>query len=216
MNPFPNHSSLTLLPEGAVFLKNTSTLVVADIHLGKSAAFRSHGLPVPEGDTAHDLLRLIELSRNYQAAHLVIAGDLFHSPSGITSELKTELRNFLTELGVPLTLVVGNHDVRIAPMNLPFSAVPHLDPEENIRIIHDPADIGAGKFHISGHWHPVVKISDGRRPALRLKCFVCRNETLVLPAFGSFTGGTLVHPLPDDRLFVALRATVLELPQELV
>ncbi len=216
MNPFPENPSIILHPEGAAFLSVSSTLVVADVHLGKSAAFRAKGLPVPEGDNARDLARLLALVEKSAAAHLVIAGDLFHAPSGITPELETALGGFISELGIPVTLVAGNHDVKIKQLPPQLRNVPHLDLAGNCRVIHDPAHASGKQLHLSGHWHPVVKIPDGKRTSLRLPCFLLRGNTLVLPAFGSFTGGAIVKPMAGDRIFVALRENVVELPPALV
>ena len=216
MNPFLEIPSIALLPEGAVFLSDSATLVVADVHLGKSAAFRAQGLPVPEGDTVRDLQRLLELARKSHAAHLVVAGDLFHAPAGITPLLESAVAEFIAELGLPITLVVGNHDTKLKQIPSQIHAVTSLNLEKSICVIHDPAHASGDKLHLSGHWHPVVRIPDGRRTSLRLPCFLYRNSTLVLPAFGSFTGGAILSPAPDDRVFVALREQVVELPPGLI
>lgn len=212
MFPFTNIPSLSLLAEGAVFLTDGSILVVADIHLGKSAAFRARGLPVPEGDTARDLRRLSALGKKCGARHLVIAGDLFHAPSGITPELETALADFIKELSIPVTLVVGNHDAKVAKLPAGLNCVQHLDVGGGVRIVHDPAHAVGDTFHLCGHLHPVVNVRDGKRTSLRLPCFIFRNHTLVLPAFGSFTGGAPMKPEAEDRVFVTLRDTVVELP----
>ena len=44
------------LPERAAFWRDASTLLVADCHFGKTASFRRHGLPVPEGSTADEII----------------------------------------------------------------------------------------------------------------------------------------------------------------
>ena len=62
----------------------------------------------------------------------------------------------------------------------------------------------------------MVRIPDGKRTSLRLPCFLFRDNTLVLPAFGSFTGGAILDSNPDDRIFVALREQVVELPAALI
>ncbi|MGL5016845.1 MAG: ligase-associated DNA damage response endonuclease PdeM [Luteolibacter sp.] len=216
MNSFPNLSGISLLSEGAVFLTGDSTLIVADVHLGKSAAFRAQGLPVPEGDSARDLARLTALVEKSRARHLVIAGDLFHAPSGMTHEIKTALAEFMSRLEIPITLVVGNHDAKIRQLPAGLTITPQLDLQDQLRIVHDPAHVSGERLHIAGHWHPVVKIPDGRRTSLRLPCFLLRDHTLILPAFGSFTGGSVLQVRPDDRVFVALRDQVVELPESLI
>jgi DNA ligase-associated metallophosphoesterase len=216
MNDFKIHGqSLTLTPEGCVFLKQSSTLVAADLHLGKSAAFRAGGLPVPEGDTAYDLARIAALVETHQAARLVIAGDLFHAPAGITPEISATLSRFLAEIHIPLHLVSGNHDAKLHSLPCGLAAVHALD-LDGIRIIHDPADSAPGpRLHLAGHWHPLVKLRDGARTFLRLPCFLLRGHTLVMPSFGSFTGGAVIDRQPGDRTFAALRERVVEIPNEL-
>jgi uncharacterized protein len=216
MTPFTHLPSLQLLTEGGVFLTDTRTLVVADVHLGKSATFRAQGLPIPEGDTARDLQRLLDLVQRCQAANLIIAGDFFHAPSSMTASLESALAEFLELLAIPLTLVIGNHDAKIRRLPQGICCVDYYDVSNAIRVIHDPADASGEVLHLCGHWHPVVKIADGRRTSLRLPCYLKRKNILVLPAFGSFTGGAIVRPLATDRIFVALRETVIELPETLL
>lgn len=216
MSPFPKHPHLELLPEGAAFLADTATLILADLHLGKSAAFRAKGLPVPEGENARDFGRMLALAEKYGAARLVIAGDLFHAPTGITPELKSQLAEFLDTLGVPVTLVLGNHDAKLPVIPGRLHAVSRLDPTAGLAIIHDPAHASGEILHICGHLHPVVRIPDGRRTSLRMRCFLHRGEVLVLPAFGGFTGGAIMKKQPGDRFFVTLRDRVIELADDLL
>lgn len=205
---------IQLLPEGAAFLTETSSLVLADVHLGKSAAFRARGLPVPEGDTERDLTRIRNLVHEWHARQLIIAGDLFHAPSGISPELTGALTDFIHQLGIPFALVRGNHDEKLKNFPAGITTVPHFD-QGHIRIVHDPKDASAAHFNITGHWHPVARIPDGKRTSLRLPCFLFRKSTLVLPSFGSFTGGAIIQPEAGDRLFVPLRDRVVEIPSSL-
>lgn len=215
MSPFPHHPSLTLLPEGAVWLRDSATLIVADLHLGKSATFRARGIPVPEGDTERDLGRLLALVRCHRADRLIIAGDLFHAPAGITTELEASVHEFLAETGISVSLVIGNHDARLSGIPCGLHAVSELHLGAGLGVIHDPSEASGDRLHVAGHWHPVVKIPDGKRTSLRLPCFLWRGNTLVLPSFGSFTGGAAISREPSDRVFVSLRKNVVELPETL-
>jgi DNA ligase-associated metallophosphoesterase len=210
---------IQLLPQNAILLTETKTLIIADIHLGKSATFRARGLPIPEGDTARDLTRIQNLISEHHAKHLVIAGDLFHAPSGITPDLAETLLNFIEQIHIPFTLILGNHDAKLKKLPANLHALPHLDfADGEIRILHDPKDASETHLNIAGHWHPVARIADGRRTSLRLPCFLFRQRlnTLVLPSFGSFTGGAIITPEPQDRLFVPLRDQVIEVPAGLL
>ncbi|MFN7780785.1 MAG: phosphoesterase, partial [Betaproteobacteria bacterium] len=55
------------------------TLVVADAHFGKAAAFRARGVPVPQGTTTANLARLTTAIEAIRPRTLVFLGDLFHA-----------------------------------------------------------------------------------------------------------------------------------------
>jgi uncharacterized protein len=204
---------LTLLPECAVWHAPSRTLVVADVHLGKAAAFRVGGIAVPDGDDAGDLTKLSALAAKYDAVRLVVAGDLFHAPSGICPGLLELLSGFLREIAVPVVLTIGNHDAKLRTLPDGIAALPWLDlADDGPRVVHDPADAGSGRFHIAGHLHPVIRLRDGRRTALRLPCFWQRRDLLVLPAFGAFTGGSIIKPATGDRVHAMVRDRVVEIP----
>lgn len=209
-------SSLRLLPEGGIFLTRSGTLVLADLHLGKSAAFRAKGVPVPEGDTSLDLGRVLKLVRRHEARRLIFAGDLFHAPAGVTPEIKSSVLRLMKDAAIPVILVVGNHDRKVSQFSGGPERVTTFEPEPGFKVVHDPEDAGSEGFHLTGHWHPLVKIRDGKRTALRLPCFLLRERTLVLPAFGSFTGGAIIGLKPGDRAFVTHREQVIELPEQLI
>lgn len=216
LSPFPDHPEIQLLPDGAAYVSDCGTLIVADVHLGKSATFRARGLAVPEGDMARDFARLVALVRNCEVRRLVVAGDFFHASAGVTPELEHALANFLHEIEVPLVLVEGNHDRKLKSMPLGIRAVPSLVLAGGVRIVHDPVDVATDHLHLTGHWHPVVHIRDRGKRVLRMPCFLRRGTTVVLPAFGSFTGGAVVATEKDDRIFVALRDSLVEMPWALI
>lgn len=210
---------LQLLPDKAVLLQESRTLVLADTHFGKSAAFRARGLPVPEGDTAADLARIEELIRANKSEHLVIAGDLLHARVGCQPEVLDLLRPWLRSSSIPITLVEGNHDVACGknPLGEDLPLVTGLT-IDGFHILHNPDEVldSPDGFHLGGHLHPVVKIKDGTGPGFRAPVFWLRGNQLVLPAFGSFTGGQR-YPFDAsrDRLFTPLNERVVELPASL-
>jgi metallophosphoesterase superfamily enzyme len=126
------------------------------------------------------------------------------------------LSSFMSQIGIPVHLVSGNHDAKIRELPCGMESHPFMD-RGNLRIIHDPDDAETGPLlHLAGHWHPVAKIRDGKRTSLRLPAFLLRQGTLVLPAFGSFTGGAVIHPDKGDRIFVPMRDQVIEVPDGLL
>ena len=215
--------AVDFLPERALWLAASRSLVLADLHLGKSATFRHHGLPIPEGDDARDLARLLDLARRLDAAEILVAGDLFHAPAGITPELEETLATFLHALDRPFHLVAGNHDTRLKHLPCHLRAEPSLR-RGPFRIVHDPAqaappdpgDPDSPALVLAGHWHPAVTLRQSRAGRLTLPAFLLRAGILVLPAFGSFTGKARIQAQPGDRWFAPFRHEVIELPRELL
>ncbi len=203
---------MELLAHGAVLLRKSRSLVLADLHWGKSAAFRARGVPVPEGDDEKDRLRIVALAKSCGAEEIIVAGDMFHAASGMSAELQEMLEIFLADLGMPFHLVIGNHDRKLSRLPATLATAAMID-RSGVRMVHDPADVGEGEmFHLAGHWHPVVKIRDGVSGSLRVRAFVMRGNLLVLPAFGSFTGGAVIRAEKGDRIFVPVRDAVREIP----
>lgn len=209
-----SHHSITLFPEKAALLADGS-LIIADLHLGKASAFQAHGLAIPEGDSAADLERARILCQQSGASRLLINGDLFHSPAGLSPEVKWLLEDWLAAMPIPVTLILGNHDRSIRGIPPALQPVTSME-AAGFTIVHDPADAPPGEASITAHWHPVARIADGKRSRLRLPCFLLRGPTLVLPAFGSFTGGVPIAPDAHDRVFVAPGERVIEVPHALL
>lgn len=205
---------LTLLPGKGVLLED-GTLVVADLHLGKATAFQARGLAIPEGDTAADLARLTLLAESTRAERIVVNGDLFHSPAGLTPGIEQTLTDWQKGLAIPVQLILGNHDSKLPRLPAGLRPVGVVDCG-GFRIVHDPAEAPAGVPSITAHWHPYARISDGKRTALRLPCFLLRGPMLVIPAFGQFTGGQIVGVEEGDRYFVSPAEKVIEVPAELI
>ena len=70
---------LELYPERCLWWEKERTLIVSDIHLGKAAHFRKHGIAIPGDVNADNLKRLEALILRHQPDRLLVLGDLFHS-----------------------------------------------------------------------------------------------------------------------------------------
>lgn len=202
---------LVLLPQRAVYWVRAETLILADPHFGKAAAFRSAGVPVPAGSTRAGLTRLSDALNLTGARRLVIIGDFLHARSGRadgTMRVVSDWRSAAGALGI--VLVRGNHDLGagdppeawgIQCVSEPWTAPPFA-------FRHAPAD-GAGEPTFAGHVHPLVLLADRVGTSLRLPCFVFGDRLALLPAFGPFTGGRCIRPGRDERVF-AVADEVLE------
>lgn len=198
-----------LLPEKALYWPRERTLVIADIHFGKAAAFRALGVPVPRGTTTQNLEALDTLLASYDVTRVVFLGDFLHARAAharATLAAMAEWRGRNTALS--LLLVRGNHDLRsgdpaailgIEMVDEPFDMGPFA-------FCHHP-DIAACGYVLAGHVHPVFRIAT-RLESVRLPCFLVGPTRTVLPSFGAFTGGHVIRPATGERVFVVTEVEV--------
>lgn len=192
---------LYLLAEHAVWWPRTSTLIVADLHWGKDAAFRAGGLPLPSGVLDADLQRLRKLSDQHRPERILILGDLIHARASLTPEVIDTVTAWRSTEAARCILVEGNHD-RHAP-TLPeawkIERVGSAFSDGPLHFVHDPAHAPDAPC-LCGHLHPSVNFRRGLRNG-RLPCFQIGASLGVLPAFSEFTGAGRLHPLPTQRIF---------------
>lgn len=161
---------------GALFCPSHSMLIVADLHLGKSERMaRRGGALLPPFETRDTLSRLGTAINTTQARSVFMLGDVFDD---------TPARDALTAADNALwqdvtaqancTILAGNHD--------PTGQAEALLDQITLRHI---ADRGPD---ISGHFHPKARLNGVTRPA-----FLLGQNHLILPAFGTFTGGLDVY-----------------------
>jgi uncharacterized protein len=203
-------ADILLLPGRAALLPATATLLVADLHLGKAATFRNAGIPVPEGSAQADLARLERLVRDTAARRLIVLGDLFHARSGCTQQVFDEFAATRARMpGTEVLLIPGNHDRAIGkiPASLGIDSCLRTHDEPPFHFVHEPAtdlpEPGRTCFTIAGHLHPTVMLRSPSGDRITERCFVAEEATLVLPAFGSFTGGHRMRHADGLRLWVA-------------
>lgn len=204
---------LTLLPQRAIYWHNTRTLLVADLHFGKTATFRSAGIPIPPGTTRTDLQRLDQLLANTQATRLILLGDFLHSRFGREPQLMNTLGDwFAAKCATTQTLLIrGNHDSHAGPLpaDWPVTTIEESLFEAPFVFRHEPKTDKRG-FTFAGHLHPAIRLAGPGR-SLRADCFWFGSQVAVLPAFGSFTGSATVQPVMGDRLFAVGDDEVIEI-----
>ena len=196
---------LVMSCERALFWENERTLIIADLHVGKTGHFRKEGIGVPAAVYKNDLHRLLAQILFFKAERLIIAGDLSHSAANRELDLFRKWRMDFSSLEVELAR--GNHDI--------------LDnawyEEANIRVHNEPLNIGrfsfvhdirewpdvaaGGRYAFSGHVHPSITIRGRGRQSLKFSCFYFAKQHCILPAFSRFTGSYGVDPLRDEKVF---------------
>lgn len=206
--------AVELWADRALFWPRERTLFVADAHLGKAAAFRAGGVPLPRGTTRGDLARLSALVARTAAQRLVFLGDLIHAASGRVAALDDAFRQWRgAHAGVALLLVRGNHDARSGdpPAAWGVDAVdaPHVLPP--FLACHEPASPRTG-YALCGHVHPGIRIVGAGFDSARLPCFVLSRRRALLPAFGRFTGLSIVRPAQGERVVAIANSHLFALP----
>ena len=197
-----------LLALRALHWPRERTVFVADMHLGKAAAFRAGGVPLPRGSTAADLARLTAVLRQTGARRLVVLGDFLHAAAGRVTSLDTAFMTWRAAHGaIDIVLVRGNHDNHAGdpPAHWGVTVVDEPHPMAPFLACHIPVAPRSG-YALCGHVHPGVTLLGTADQSERLPCFVLGRRRAILPAFGEFTGLARASPLAGDR-FVALAGT---------
>lgn len=203
---------LTLFADRAMYWRRLQTLLLADPHFGKAAAFRAGTIPVPRGTTTDGLGRLDRLVAQTGATRVIVLGDFLHAREGRAPETTRALVGWRDRHPrLELVLVRGNHDRRAgdpAP-EVGFDVVeaPLLEPP--FILSHCPVHSDGG-YVIAGHLHPGVRLVGPGGLRERLPCFWFGAHCGVLPAFGGFTGLASISAQPDDRVFAIADGEVIE------
>ncbi|MEP6711220.1 MAG: ligase-associated DNA damage response endonuclease PdeM [Ferruginibacter sp.] len=216
MNTFISHIILNdtffLNANRTIFWENKKTLILSDLHLGKSGHFRKSGIGIPQNIFKEDMQRLLATIQFYKPAQLIIVGDLFHSDFNKEHDLFLKWRKDLGAL--PIHLVKGNHDILKSKWYEEADMTVHQKSFSlgNFSFTHDINDCSEKEenYCFSGHIHPGIRIKGMGRQSLQLPCFYFAKKYAVLPAFGKFTGTFPVHPMPGDNVFALVENGIIQ------
>ena len=172
---------------GALYLPQNQVLVVSDMHLEKGTSWARRGIFLPPYDTRQTLEALTSIVTYYQPRMLVFLGDSFHDAGG-PSRLDRKTLDALSEICVRQETywITGNHDPEKSEL-LPGRSSAELGIGA-IRLVHIPCKAFYDGGEIAGHLHPAASVV-GRGRAVKRRCFVTDGRRMILPAFGSYTGG---------------------------
>lgn len=180
-------------PSGALWLSDSATAILADVHLGYSWAQRRRGElgPIADERVRGKLLRLFD---ELSPARVVFLGDLVHAPRPCQPE-REWIETVLRELAgrAQLISVRGNHD-RAFPTDFAGVSVAVIESwrEGPLVAVHGdrlPVPIETGTVLVLGHLHPAFPVLDAAGAGQKLPIFVASNSCIVLPAFSPFAGG---------------------------
>lgn len=204
---------LILLGDRALHWPRREALLLADVHLGKDASFRAAGLPVPVGNSTKDLSRIESLLLQTHAKRLVILGDLIHNRASHQPELANAFTLWrAAHQELEILLIRGNHDRKAGPPPANWHITQVHEPFEDAPLLLAHYPQPAGKPLVCGHVHPTIPIRDFDGSFARMPCFVVDPCQLILPSFGSFTGGHKIDPAPARKIYAVTGKSVIQIP----
>lgn len=178
------------LPAGALYWEDERTLLVADLHLEKGAAFAALGMLLPPYDTRATLDRLTKVIEVVQPWRVVALGDSFHRSDSAASLPAEDLATLLgLQRRREWFWICGNHDPHL-PMSIGGTVCATLT-IRGLTLRHEPSPAASSR-EIAGHLHPVARIAR-RGAVIRRRCFATDGNRLVMPAFGAYAGGLNVR-----------------------
>lgn len=178
-------AQLHAMGSGALWWPAQDLLCVSDLHLGKSGRMARRGsAPLPPYEIRDTLNRLAQDIETTGARVVVCLGDSFDDPQAAQS-LSEEDRLWIARLqaGRRWVWIEGNHDP--GPLDLGGAHLAELTQGPLIfRHIAQPDAQG----EVSGHYHPKVRLRLRGR-SLSRPAFLTDGARLILPAYGTYTGG---------------------------
>ncbi|MGR3762056.1 ligase-associated DNA damage response endonuclease PdeM [Roseobacteraceae bacterium NS-SX3] len=172
---------LTALGAGALWWAEQNLLCVSDLHLGKAERHaRRGGSSLPPYESRDTLARLAQLADAVKPETIVCLGDSFDDMAA-AGALPAQDRAQIAQLmeNRRWIWIEGNHDPAPSCFGGVHAAELTLGP---LTFRHIARSGAAGE--ISGHYHPKARLRGISRPA-----FLLDEARLILPAFGTYTGG---------------------------
>lgn len=201
---------LVLLAKRAIFWEEQKALLLADLHLGKTAHFQNNGISVPNSANSANLDRLNSIIDSYPVEKIYFLGDLFHST------INRSFQEFLSwrkqHKNISCELILGNHD--IIDLDMYEQAKLRVSQDKIIPpfiLQHEPATEEQQYYVLAGHTHPGVRLKGKGRQSQRLACFYFNKVGGTLPAFGNFTGLHLIKGENEDLIFPIVKDSILDI-----
>lgn len=206
---FGGHS-FEVAGDAALYWPDQKMLVVSDLHLEKASAYAAGGQMLPPYDSLATLEQVAALVDQFVPEIVISLGDNFHDTDGerrLQGRASALLQQLVTS--VRWIWVTGNHDPDVQG-HWGGEAVETLKCG-NVIFRHEALGEEEGP-EISGHFHPKFRQAVRGRHVSR-RCFVRSARKLVMPAFGTLTGGLDVH---DPALIAAFGCTDVDRVEALV
>lgn len=196
------NQTFVLHPSGALFWEDKKWLLISDVHLGKVSHFRKHGVAIPNNAIVENFTRLTAVVAFFSPEKVIFLGDLFHSSKNQEWDLFEEWVSCCVS---EITLIAGNHDIinKKHYTDIQIEVLQFLE-IDGFLLTHHPKE-NKGWFNFSGHIHPGVTLRGLGGQSLKLPCFFQKENQMILPAFGEFTGKHIIRPEQGDLIYAIAR-----------
>jgi len=196
-------TTLTALPSGALWWAAEKTLAVSDLHFGKTdRTARRRGTMLPPYEVQETLSRLQSDISTTNPATVICLGDSFDDLAAADSLTDAE-SDWITRLqaGRHWIWIEGNHDpgplhfggTHLGEFNAPPLTFRHIAKQE-------------ASGEVSGHYHPKTSLH-ARGKSITRACFLIDDFRLIMPAYGTYTGGLRSNtPALADLMSAGARA----------
>lgn len=176
---------LRALGSGALWWPEHDLLCVSDLHLGKSERIaRRSGRALPPYDTRETLDRLAADLAHSAATTVICLGDSFDdiaASQSLTAEERLQIATL--QAGRKWIWIEGNHDP--GPVEMGGTHLAEMTQQPLVFChIAQPGRQG----EVSGHYHPKVQLRIRGR-SINRPSFLLDGHKLILPAYGTYTGG---------------------------
>ena len=184
---------LIACPRGVLWIPASKTLVVSDLHLGKAERIaRREGRLTPPYEALETIERLTEAVDQLRPAEVVCLGDSFDdSTAALDIEEDIALSLMRLMAGRSWIWIMGNHDPEPSGLGGTYLDQYHVGP-----IVFRHIALKGARGEISGHYHPKVWLRGRGRAS-----FIIDDARVILPAFGTYTGGLDAASEVFDDLF---------------
>ena len=183
--------ALVLDARKVAYIPATRTLLVADMHFEKGSYLQSYGgSALPALDTHDTIERLCDIAADYAPARIIALGDSFHDINAYErlQAQSAQRLNALSRGECEMIWVLGNHDPDI-PDAVTGRREDHMS-DGKFLLTHHPYNAPGG-LNICGHYHPKAKVKS-RAGSVTAPCFAISANRIIMPSFGTFTGGLYI------------------------
>ena len=180
---------LTALCTGSLFWEEMGILCVSDLHLGKTHRLNRIGAgALPPYENIDTLKRLQEDIHNTNPSCVICLGDSFDDPLAEKSLSTNEIDSLkILQKGRDWIWISGNHDPYIS-----CKYGNYLNSFSKSAITFRHIALRGENGEISGHYHPKISVKLSNATVVRA-CFIADQNKVIMPAYGTYTGGMSVR-----------------------